>query len=212
MFSMELEDLIVPSTAITQEGRCSCSSPCPKPFIPFSPYNISLTGPNSYPFKNSCHRCSCLAWLQYHPVYPHAYVTAPNALPSIKIALRCQVSHWSNTSIWVSSWRIHPWSQEMREHGARMLGLSFLLIPAGMFAELALGGSLKDFYPDSLSEILTSSSFLMWGQNNPPQQVLPAAAVWSSHGVSSAHAPWYFLDWLLLSTELPRETERDRSM
>lgn len=178
MFSMELEGLIVPSTVVTQEGRCSCSSPCPKPFIPFSPYSISPMWPNSYPFRISCHKVFMSSTMHYRPVYPHAYVIAPNTYPSIKIALRCQVSHWPNASIWVSAWRIYPWSQEIRERGARMLGLSFPLVPDGKLAKLTLGGSLMDCYPDSLSEILASSSFLMGGRNNPSQLALPAAAVW----------------------------------
>lgn len=75
-----------------------------------------------------------------------------------------------------------------------MLGLSFLWVPAGKLAKLTLGGSLMDCYPDSLSEILASSSFLMCGRNNPAQLVLPAAAVWGSPMASALCAPWYFPD------------------
>lgn len=148
--------------------------------------------------------------MHYRPVYPHAYVIAPNTYPSITIALRCQVSHWPNASIWVSAWRIHPWSQEIRERGARMLGLSFLWVPAGKLAKLTLGGSLTDCYPDSLSEILASSSFLMRGRNNPSQLALPAAAVWGSPMASSVCAPWYFPDWLLFNTQNCQERQRGR--
>lgn len=145
------------------------------------------TWPNSYPFKNSCHNVFISGMITISScnylflVFHCAYVIAPNTHSFIKIALRCQVSHWSNTSIWVSAWRIYLWSQgtskrwENRELGC--VGLSFPLVPAGTLAKLALGDSLKDCYSDVLSETLTSSSCLLGGENNASWQVLPVSSV-----------------------------------
>lgn len=128
------------------------------------------------PSKIPVTMCSFLAWSQYHPVttfswfFHCAYVIAPNTYSFIEIALRRQVSHWPNTSIWASAWRIYPWSQgtskrwENRE--LRCVGSSFPLVPIGTLAKLALGDCLKDCCSDPLSKTLTSDSCLLGGQNN----------------------------------------------
>ena len=90
---------------VTQEGPCSCSSPCPKPLIPFSPGRMFPKWPNSYPFKNSCHRVwtpssSTISSCRYLFLgSSRVYAIAPNVDPSIKMTLRCQVSHWPDPSI-----------------------------------------------------------------------------------------------------------------
>lgn len=67
--------------------------------------SICPTWPNSYPFKNSCHNVFISGMITISScnylflVFHCAYIIAPNTHSFIKIALRCQVSHWSNTSI-----------------------------------------------------------------------------------------------------------------
>lgn len=81
--------------------RCSAAAHLPVPNL----LSICPTWPNSYSFKNSCHSVFISGMITISSchnlflVFHCAYIIAANTYSFVKIALRCQVSHWPNMNL-----------------------------------------------------------------------------------------------------------------
>lgn len=133
-------------------------------------------------------------------VFPCACIIAPNTYSPIKIALNVKFLIGPILPFEFLHGEPNP---DLGAHPAEERTGSWD-VGASVFSwhllQRALGGSLKDSYPDPLSETLTSSSSLMWGERSPSQQALPAAAAWVATGLLPAD--------FVQHTELPSEAER----
>lgn len=173
MFSAGRDSLTVCWEWSLRRELWSCSSSCPKPFIPLSTGMTSPTWSNTnpHPFNNSpvTDVCDCNIIMQvpfsWFPPPPRLHYIAPNKCSSIRIVLiwGCQVSFEFLWGEFTPDLRVHP--GDMRRK-ARMLGLEFSLGTFWDISQAQPQGQFEEMLVSSLSEILISSSFLACGENS----------------------------------------------